>query len=98
MTIIKDPILIPYHITRENHGFSVVETVTPQEKYLEKGSEGKDYEKALFYPSTLGGCLKKIAELKTNTGEEYQSIREYLDEFTSVYNKIQETFKKEVNV
>jgi hypothetical protein len=96
MTTIKDPVLEPYHITRDGHGFSVVETVTPQAKYLEKGSEGKDYEKAICYPSTLGGCLKKIAEYKLNTGQEYQSIREYLDEFNSVYSKIQETFNLEV--
>tara|TARA_S200002703_G_scaffold33322_1_gene28852 strand:+ start:6629 stop:6919 length:291 start_codon:yes stop_codon:yes gene_type:complete len=93
MTIIKDPILLPYHIQRDNHGFAVIETVTPQQKYLEKGSEGKDYEKALFYPSTLGGCLKKIAELKTNTEKEYQSIRQYLDEFNTIYNNIQKTFE-----
>ena len=96
MTIIKDPVLEPYHITRDNNGFSVIETVTPQEKYLEKGSKGKDYEKALFYPSTLGGCLKRIAELKLNTGREYQSIREYLDEFNTVYNEIKQTFNLEV--
>jgi len=93
MTTIKDPILSPYHITRDNNGFSIVETVTPQAKYLEKGSEGKDYEKAVCYPSTLGGCLKKIAELKSNTEKEYQSIREYLDEYKSIYSEIQKTFE-----
>ena len=96
MTTIKDPVLEPYHIVRDNHGFSVVETVTPQTKYLEKGSEGKDYEKALFYPSTVGGCLKKIAELKLNSGKEYQSVKEYLDEFNLIYNQIQKTFNLEI--
>lgn len=96
MTTIKDPVLEPYHIVRDNHGFSVVETVTPQAKYLEKGSEGKDYEKALFYPSTVGGCLKKIAELKLNSGKEYQSVKEYLDEFNLIYNQIQKTFNLEI--
>lgn len=96
MTTIKDPILVPYHITRDNNGYSIVETVTPQAKYLEKGSEGKDYEKAICYPSTLGGCLKKIAELKTNTNKDYSSIREYLNEFNSIYSEIQKTFNLEV--
>ena len=73
-------------------------------KVIEFGPEGRKKlvngidKLANAVVSTLGGYLKKIAELKTNTGEDYQSIREYLDEFTSVYNKIQETFKKEVNV
>lgn len=96
MTTIKDPVLAPYHITKDNNGYSVVETVTPQAKYLEKGSAGKDYEKAVCYPSTLGGCLKKIAELKLNTGKEYQSIREYLNEYNDVYEEISQTFKLEI--
>ena len=92
MTTITDPILEPYHITRDNHGYSVYVTITPQEKYLEEGSSGKDYVKAVCHPSTFGGCLKSIAKLKTNTDKHYSSVRSYLDEFNEIYNNIEKSF------
>ena len=40
MAKITDPKMEPYYIGKDTYCYTVYEVVTPQEKYLEKGSEG----------------------------------------------------------
>ena len=50
-TIIKDPVLLPYYISKDQYCYTVIEIITPDEKNLgrfgNKGNqnEGKDYGK-----------------------------------------------------
>jgi hypothetical protein len=93
MTIIKDPALEPFHISRDQHCYTVVETITPEAKNLEKGSEGKVYEKPLGHFGNLEAALKKIVKAKVELKEEYNSILEYIRE----YNQQKETINKLFN-
>ena len=80
MAKITDPILQPYFVGKDTHCYTVYEVVTPQAKYLEKGSEGKDYEKPLGHYSSFGASFQKIATLKLNNEKDhYKSIKEYVD-------------------
>ena len=36
-TIIKDPVLEPFYISKDQYCYTVVEKITPDEKNLEKG-------------------------------------------------------------
>lgn len=86
-TIIKDPSLSPFHLSKDQYCYTVIETITPDEKNIGKfkkednGNQGKDYEKQLGYYSTLGSALKVIAEYKMNVKHEYSSIIEYIKEW-----------------
>ena len=40
MTIIRDPLLEPYFIGKDAYCYTAYEVITPQKKYLEKGSLG----------------------------------------------------------
>ncbi len=93
MTIIKDPALEPFHISRDQHCYTVVETITPDAKNLEKGSKGKAYEKPLGHFGNLESALKKIVRAKVELKEEYNSILEYVGE----YNQQKETINKLFN-
>lgn len=98
MQVIKDPVLEPYHIARDAHGWTVYETVTPQKANLEEGSEGKVYTKPLSHPSNFANCLKAVANLQHyNTQSEFDSIQEYITSYKEVYNNIEQTFKS-INV
>ena len=81
MTIIKDPALEPFHISRDQHCYTVVETITPEAKNLDKGSKGKAYEKPLGHYGNLTAALKKIVKAKVELKEEYNSILEYIAEY-----------------
>ena len=93
MSKITDPFMAPYYIGKDTHCYTVYEVVTPQEKYLEKGSEGKDYEKPLGHYSSFSSALQKIAKEKLhNEKDHYTSIQEYIkrwDELLIELKKLQ---------
>ena len=93
MQTIKDPVLEPYHISRDNHGWTVYETVTPQAQNLEEGSEGKDYTKPITHPGSFMNCLKAVAKQKHYTSQaEFNSIKEYITSYSKVFKEIEQTF------
>jgi hypothetical protein len=80
MSKITDPLLEPYFIGKDTHCYTVYEVVTPQAKYLEKGSKGLDYEKPQGHYSSFGAALLKIAKEKLHSEKEsYTSIKEYVE-------------------
>ena len=66
MTIIKDSLLEPYFIGKDAYCYTAYEVITPQKKYLEKGSEGKNYEKPIGHYSDFGSALTAIMKAKLN--------------------------------
>jgi hypothetical protein len=94
MTIIKDPVLEPFHISKDQHCYTVVETVTPDSKNLEKGSKGKIYEKPLGHYGQFSQALKRIAVAKTDLKEEYTSIMDYIKTYDQQVEIINELFDK----
>jgi len=88
-TIIKDPVLEPFHLSKDQYCYTVVETITPDEKNIGKfkkkdnGNQGKDYEKQLGYYTNLAGALKAIAKHKLHNKQEYSTILEYIKEWES---------------
>ena len=46
-TIIKDPVIEPFHLSKDQYCYTVVQTVTPDPANLEKCSKGKTYEKPI---------------------------------------------------
>ena len=86
-TTIKDPSIEPFYISKDQYCYTVVETITPDEKNIGKfgkkdnGNQGKDYEKPLGHYSSLAAALKKIAKSKLDLKAEYSTIMEYIDEW-----------------
>jgi|TARA_R110002020_G_scaffold170180_2_gene359538 hypothetical protein len=90
MTIIKDDLLEPYFIGKDSHCYTAYEVITPQAKYLEKGSEGKNYEKPIGHYSDFGQALHSIMKAKLNRGDkEYSSVKEYLSEWNKIKKELQ---------
>ena len=79
-TKIKDPKMHPYFIGKDTYCYTVYQIVTPQEKYLEEGSEGKDYEKPVGHYSNFGSALQRVTKCKLNNERtQYNSIKEYIE-------------------
>tara|TARA_B110000858_G_scaffold69363_1_gene80616 strand:+ start:357 stop:674 length:318 start_codon:yes stop_codon:yes gene_type:complete len=99
-TIIKDPVLEPFHLSKDQYCYTVVETITPEEKNLgrfgNKGNanEGKDYEKSLGHYSTLAHALKSIAKSKLDKKSEYNSIIEYINTWKEEKEQMNELLNK----
>jgi len=91
MSKITDPKMDPYYIGRDSHCYTVYEVVTPQAKYLEKGSEGKDYEKPVAHYTNFSNALEKVMKEKLNSKDEhYTSIKEYIKEWDKIKNELSE--------
>jgi hypothetical protein len=99
-TIIKDPVLEPFYISKDQYCYTVMEVITPEEKNLgrfgNKGNknEGKDYEKSLGHYGNLASALKKIAKSKLDVKLEYNSIKEYIDTWNKEKLAMEELLNK----
>ena len=91
MSKITDLKLEPYYIGKDSHCYTVYEVVTPQAKYLEKGSEGKDYEKPVAHYSNFSKALERVMkEQLSNKQENFNSIQEYIDAWNEIKNELNE--------
>ncbi len=99
-TIIKDPILTPFHLSKDQYCYTLIETITPDEKNIGKfgkvdnGNQGQDYEKAIGYYTNLASALKKIAGLKLHNKQAYSSIKEYVKEWEYQKEEISKLLNK----
>lgn len=93
-TIIKDPLMEPFYISKDQYCYTVVETITPNSKNLDKGSKGKVYEKPLGHYGKLSQALTKIAKCKTDKKPEYDSVRSYIKEYEKDKELMQELLNK----
>tara|TARA_X000001316_G_scaffold8434_1_gene2231 strand:- start:329 stop:640 length:312 start_codon:yes stop_codon:yes gene_type:complete len=83
-TIIEDPILEPYFITKSQAGGYVVY------KRVVRGENDNEYLQSLGYPSTFNYSLKMVAKEMLNDGSErhYTSIQDYIKEWEKIQNKL----------
>jgi len=84
-TIIKDPTLEPFYLSKDKYCYTVVEVIEPsytRGKTPKSTESPSDYEKVVGHYQDLGGALKRIArERLTTPTKEYNSVREYLNRF-----------------
>ena len=89
MTIIRDELLEPYFIGKDAYCYTAYEVITPQKRYLEEGSEGKNYEKPIGHYVDFGSALTSIMKAKLNEKNgEYSSIQEYLDKWNKIKSNL----------
>lgn len=90
-TKITDPKMHPYYVGKDTHCYTVYEIVTPQEKYLAKDSEGKDYEKPVSHHSNFGSALHRVMKEKLNAKDtHYESVQEYIEQWNKIKDELSE--------
>lgn len=98
MNIIRDPLLEPFFIKKDQYCYTVMEVIEPQSKNLDKGKEGIPYEKVVAHYSDVGSCIEKIGKVKLdNKGTEYDSLKDYLEEYNEILKEMRQ-IKKHLNV
>ena len=87
-TIISDPVLEPYFITRSpNHEYTVYERVV-------KGENNNEYLRTVCYPSKFESALRKIMrdKLDFHGTKEFKSLKEYMNKWQSISDEITSIF------
>lgn len=94
-TIIKDPALEPFFISKDQYCYTVYENVTPDPENLEKGAKGKEYQKAVGHYGKFQYALKCIAKQKLNyKNTQYNSIKEYMNQWNQLQEEIEQLLNK----
>lgn len=93
--VIRDPELTPYHITKDKYCYTVMQTVTPQEKYLEEGSTGKNYEKSLGHYGDFAHALEAVYKAKLDdSNQDYESVADYIKTWKSLQSEMKTLIEK----
>ena len=81
-TVIQDPAMEPFFITKSNSGgYTVYERVV-------KGENNTPYIKTICYPGNFSYALKTVAEELLNSNKEYTTIKEYVNTYKNITEKI----------
>ena len=83
-TIIQDPVMEPFFITRsQTGGYTVYERVT-------KGENNTEYIKTICYPGNFNHALKPVAREKLNSGEKtiYNSLKDYVNRWETIQKEM----------
>ena len=83
-TIITDPILEPFFISKSSTGgYTVYERVI-------KGENDTEYIKTICYPGNFGYALKAIVEEKTNNSNNktFDSIKDYISTYKGYQERV----------
>lgn len=78
---IKDPFIEPYHITMDEYGYSIQETIKPD-------NSTKVYVKPVGHYTSFINCLEKLSKIKLNSNKSYDSIKEYINDYEKIKNEI----------
>ena len=77
MTIIRDELLKPYFIGKDAHCYTAYEVITPQARYLEKGSKGIPSKNSKLIFSVFG--LDSMPSYKMND-DNHLAFKTYITE------------------
>jgi hypothetical protein len=82
-TIIQDPILEPFFITKsQSGGYTLYERVV-------KGEKSTEYIKTVCYPSTFNSALRRVANEKLNNGDsKIYNLKEYVTRWETIQKEM----------
>jgi hypothetical protein len=89
-TIIKDPKIEPYFISKDAYCYTIYKNVIPDIKYTEDNKPGKEYQKPIGHYSSFASCLRALAKEKLDNKQHYESIKDYIQTFKNLETSIKE--------
>jgi hypothetical protein len=102
-TLIKDPSIEPYFISKDSNSFTLWEACKTDEnakpkrgrkKVVTDENRDKITYKSHGYYTQFENCLNGIAKLKINHTKNYDTIKSYVDE----YKRVKEELNKIINI
>lgn len=90
--VITDPLLDPFFITKDEHGYAVKEKINPNPSHRRTKDKSTSYEKTHGFFGGFHYCITKIAKLKSDQNN-HDSLKSYINE----YKKISEQIKQYID-
>jgi hypothetical protein len=95
-TIIKDPALEPFFLSKDQYCYTVFENIVPTNTSTRgrKSADGKEYQRAYGHYSKLSSAVNAVIKLKTDTKvNQYDSLTSYLDEIKQQEQQLKNLLK-----
>ena len=86
--IIKDPVLEPYFISRDEYSFAVKEMVKTDLNHFKSNGTEKEYEKVHGFYASISNALEKIIQLKASDAGDFDSLKEYINSLKTIQNEV----------
>ena len=87
-TVIEDPCLEPYFITRDDHCFTVNIRVKTNQNHFKSNGKNKEYSKSLTFHPNFQQALKRISQEQLHTKKHYKTLTQFMSEFKNIENNI----------
>jgi len=97
LTLIEDPNLEPYYITKDENCYTVNIKVTSDKNHFRSTGKSKTYSKALTFHANFDQALERISKEKLHTKEHYKNLSNFLNEYKNIETNIKNYIKKWVN-
>ena len=88
LTLIEDPSMEPFYITKDEHCYTVNKKVTSNANHFRSTDKSKTYSKALTFHAKFEDALKRITEEQLHDKKHYTSLNEFLDKFLLIESNI----------
>ena len=88
LTLIEDPNLDPFFITKDEHCYTVNRKVTSNANHFRSTGKSKTYSKALTFHAKFEDALKRITEEQLHNKEHYTNLNDFLDKFLTIESNI----------
>lgn len=87
---IKDPLIEPFYIQKDNYNWTVIEVTTSTRGFGGKKMAPKEVEKTIGYYTSFRNALNCVAKHKFYENEnEFTSIKSYIDSWEKVKTGIE---------
>ena len=88
LTLIEDPSMDPFFITKDEHCYTVNRRIKSNVNHFRSTGKSKTYSKALTFHSKFEDALKRITEEQLHTKKHYKTLNDFLNHFLSIENNI----------
>ena len=95
LTLIEDPCMEPYFITKDENCYTVNIKVTSDKNHFRSTGKSKTYSNSLPFHANFEQALKRISEEQLHTKEHYTNLNDFLDRFKTIENNIKNYIEHE---
>ena len=88
LTLIEDPNLDPFFITKDEHCYTVNRRITSNKDHFRSTGKSKTYSKSLTFHSDFGDALKRITNEQLHNKEHFKNLNDFLDHYTTIETNI----------
>ena len=87
-TVIEDPSLEPYFVTKDDYNYIVNIKIQTNKNHFRSTGKSKTYSKSLTFHAKFEQALKRISEEQLHNKEHYTSLKSFIAEYSKIESNL----------